>query len=77
MSHESFSAQDIDYLMTNRDLLDSSDLERLGLSPTSPSLEVKEPVVDRTLPSGTVMIANKIKEEQSLPPKKRGRPAKL
>lgn len=76
LAKDSLNAEDISYLVANKNLAEEEILVRLGLAPTTPLVEVSEQVIEKTLPSGTVMVANKIKEEQSQPPQKRGRPSK-
>lgn len=70
LSQVSFSGQDIDYLIANKQLLTQNDLARLGLVPSIPVSVVEEPVKEVVSPVVTTVV------EQSLP-KKRGRPRKV
>jgi len=71
---ESWDEGDIKILMSNLSLLPVSAKVKLGLVPTPMPVEaVKEPVMEVPITTGVAKVARKIIEEQSVPPKKRGK----
>jgi hypothetical protein len=68
MSKDTFNEEDINFLLSHKDLLTIEDLQRLGLAP----VKVKEPVVVAQIPSTPSVEAPKVPQVPEAP-KRRGR----